>query len=508
VKRSAAVPRLGVAVALAVLVLAVFSPALGNGFVGYDDPDYVTANPYVQAGLTGRGLVWSLTALHAGNWHPLTWASHMLDVTLYGLDPRGHHLTSVLLHLASTVLLFLLLDRDTGRTAPSAFAAAVFGVHPLHVESVAWVAERKDVLSALFWLLMMLAYGACVRGPRWPRFALVMMLFAAGLASKPMVVTLPLVLLLWDVWPLGRWPQIDARTLLREKAPLLALSMVAAAMTLRAQAANASVALGDELPVGLRFGNALASYVWYCAKAVWPVGLAAFYPYPMGGIGIVRTVAALSSLAAITGGALASRRRRPWLTVGWLWYLVTLLPVIGLVQVGMQAMADRYLYLPMIGLLVAIGWTADEWAQSRTARRALAAGAVLSIAALGILTWRQIHVWRDGVTLWTHALKVTKGNYIAHDNLGVELDARGRAEEALAQYRETLRLKPGDRHGESNYAMATFAKGERLASQGDLEAALALFKEGLRYRPDNAAARAYVEAIEERLRSGTTPRPR
>jgi hypothetical protein len=495
---------------LAVIVAAAFAPAVGNGFVGYDDPGYVTRQPHVAGGLTAQGLAWSLTAVLQSNWHPLTWVSHMLDVTLFGLSPPGHHATSVLLHLTNTLLLFHLLHRETRRVGPSLFVAAVFGVHPLHVESVAWVAERKDVLSTLFWLLALAAYGTYTRRPGLGRYALVLVLFAAGLASKPMVVTLPLTLLLWDVWPLARIVRVGLRRALLEKVPFAALAGLSAGMTIHAQQAGGSLVAGDALPLALRLGNAAVSYVVYVRQLVWPIGLAAFYPHPVEGLAAWTVGAALLALVAVTVGAIRSRRRRPWLFVGWGWYLITLMPVIGIVQVGLQARADRYMYVPMIGLLIALAWTADEVvSRSRVATaRMTTALAGLAILALGVAAWRQVHVWRDGVTLWTHALAVTDDNFIAHDNLGVELDALGRPDEALAHYRETLRIKPGDRHGTYNYAMACFGKGERLLGQGDPDAALAMFREGLRHRPDNADARRYVEAIEAALRNGTPPRSR
>jgi tetratricopeptide (TPR) repeat protein len=494
---------------LAAAVLAAFGPSLGNGFVGYDDPGYVTRNPHVSAGLTGSGLAWAATAVAQSNWHPLTWASHMLDVTLFGLAPAGHHATSVLLHLANTLLLFHLLRRDTGRLGPSLLVAAVFGVHPLHVESVAWVSERKDVLSTFFWLLALLAWGAYTRRPHAWRYGVVAALFVAALASKPMAVTLPITLLMWDVWPLRRWPAIGARRCLVEKAPLVLLATLSAVITVHAQRAGASLVAAEQLTLGPRLCNAAVSYAVYIYKTLWPSDLAVFYPHPAGGSSSWTAAAAAGLLIAATVLAVRQRHVRPWLSVGWLWYMLTLLPVIGLVQVGLQARADRYMYVPMIGLLIALAWAIDEAAARRApAGKIAAAASAVLLVALAHATWRQVHVWKDGVTLWRHALAVTEGNFIAHNNLGVELDAVGRHEEALAHYRETLRIKPGDRNGTQNYAMACFGRGERHLAQGDPEAALASFREGLTYRPDNADARAYVGAIEAALRSGTPSRSR
>jgi tetratricopeptide (TPR) repeat protein len=478
--------RVALAFALAGVVLLGFSPVLHNGFVGYDDPDYVTQNPQVAAGLSWRLVAWAFTTAHASNWHPLTWISHALDCSLFGLAPAGHHFTSLLLHAANTALLFLWLSAATGFLGRSAFVALAFGLHPLHVESVAWVAERKDVLSAFFSLLALLAYISYAREPSPRRYALVAFAFIAGLLSKPMVVTLPVLLLAIDRWPLKRtepW-----RRLIVEKLPLLLLSGMSAVVTLWAQRAGGSVAALNALPFELRNQNAGFAYLAYIGKTLWPVNLAVFYPFPMHGLAPWKL--ALTSLVLPAVGWLAWRTRRghPWIAVGWIWYVVALLPVIGLVQVGMQAMADRYVYIPMIGLLIPIVW---ELARLPMAKWA----APLVLAALAALSWRQISFWRDGVTLWTHALAATSDNFVAHDNLGVELDALGRHEEALAQYRETLRIAPGDRNGESNYAQASFAKGERLFTAGQPDDALAAFREGLRYRPANALAHSYVGAI-------------
>jgi tetratricopeptide (TPR) repeat protein len=484
-----------VGVALALAVFVVFAPALGNGFVGYDDPDYVTANPHVREGLGADQVAWALTSFDASNWHPLTWLSHLLDVSLFGLDPRGHHLTSLLLHAANTLLLFLLLRRDTGALGASAFVAGVFGLHPLHVESVVWVAERKDVLSAFFWIATLWSYGRYTREPSLWRYAVFTSCFALGLAAKPMLVTLPLVLLLWDVWPLRRTPLRPLHGRLLEKLPLVALAALSSAITIAAQRYGQALLGVEQLPVGLRAANAVLSYGRYLAKAVWPTRLAAFYPHPLLTFSSARVWGGLLAIAALSVAAIRVRRSRPWITVGWLWYVITLLPVIGFVQVGLQAMADRYMYLPIVGLAIAVGFTVAEAAATPLTSRLTLVGATVLLGLLSFLSWRQAHVWKDGITLWSHALRVTDANFIAHDNLGVELDRQGRYDEAIAEYRETLRLKPGDRHGERNYAQAHFAKGERLYKHGQMEPALAMFDEGLRHDPQNVPAHAYVGAI-------------
>ncbi len=471
---------------LAGVVLLGFSPVLRNGFVGYDDPDYVTRNPHVIAGLSWRLVAWAFTTAHASNWHPLTWISHALDCSLFGLAPAGHHFTNLLLHAANTALLFLWLSAATGFRGRSAFVALVFGLHPLHVESVAWVAERKDVLSAFFMLLALIAYTSYARDPSVKRYLLVAAAFLAGLLSKPMVVTLPLLLLAIDRWPLKRTE--SWRRLIVEKLPLLLLSGLSAAVTLWAQRKGGSVAALSALPFELRNQNAGFSYLAYIAKALWPVNLAVFYPFPLHGLALWKLTLTSFVLPAVGWLAWRTRRTHPWIAAGWIWYVVTLLPVIGLVQVGMQAMADRYMYIPMIGLLIPITW---ELARLPMAQWA----APVVLAALAAVSWHQISFWRDGVTLWTRALAVTHDNFVAHDNLGVELDALGRHGEALAQYRETLRIEPGDRNGEANYAQASFAEGERLYNAGHPDEALAAFREGLRYGTGNALAHSYVGAI-------------
>ncbi len=464
---------------LAAAVCAVFWPVTRNGFAGYDDDEYVTRNPRVNTGLTRENVKWAFTTAHSNNWHPLTWMSHQLDCSLFGVSPAGPHAVNLLFHVANTVLLFLWLSGLTGLRGRSAFVALVFGLHPLHVESVAWIAERKDVLSAFFGLSTLLAYGSYIRKPGALRYAGMAALFAAALLSKPMLVTLPVLLLLLDWWPLGRGRR------LAEKLPLFGLSALSAAATVWAQRQGGAVAGIGQLPLWLRLSNAALSYVRYLEKMVWPAHLAVFYPFPAQGVAIWKVGASVAAIAAISALAIALRKTRPWLAVGWCWYGITLLPVIGIVQVGMQAMADRYMYLPMIGLLIAVAW---EGARLRLA-------APLIVAVCAVLSWRQIPVWSDGLTLFTHALAVTRDNFVAHDNLGVELDRRGRPEEAIAQYRETLRIKPGDRIGESNLAQASFEKGERLFREGKVEEALSSFAECLRYRPRNAMAHTYSGLI-------------
>ncbi|HJZ97765.1 MAG TPA: tetratricopeptide repeat protein, partial [Candidatus Solibacter sp.] len=407
---------------------------------------------------------------------PLTWISHQLDCTLFGLNPAAHHLVSLLLHALNTVLLFLWLDGLTGLRWRVAILAAIWGLHPLHVESVAWVSERKDVLSALCWMLALLAYAAYVRKPGFARYAIVAACFTAGLLSKPMVVTLPAILLLID------WRQRHPLRL-TEKLPLFALAAAGAWMTVWAHQQSSSIASTVTFPLQLRLANAAISYWRYLTKTIVPIDLAAFYPMPRS-IPAGLAIAAMLGLLAVTYFAMRDRR----IAFGWLWYLITLAPVIGIVQTGMQSMADRYMYLPMAGLLAVMAW------ETRHARAVIAASP-LAIAACATLTIRQIPVWHDGVTLFTHAIRVTDGNFVAQDNLGVELDRRGRSEEALAHYREAVRIRPGDRNSESNLAHALFDEGERLFRQGRLDDALAQFREGLPHAPQNAMAHTWIGLI-------------
>ncbi len=474
-------------------MLLTFSPVLTNGFTGYDDPDYVTGNGHVNTGLTWPNVVWAFTAPHASNWFPLTWISHQLDCALYGLAPTGHHVTNLFLHVTNMFLLFLWLDWCTGFRARSAWVAMAFGIHPLHVESVAWVAERKDVLSTLFAMLTLLTYTCYVRRPRMGTYLMVAAFLTAGLLSKQMLVTLPFLLLLLDWWPLARTDPWRRRTL--EKLPLMALAGLSAAAAIWAQRSGGSLAALDRLPLGLRTANAIVSYLGYIGKTLWPINLAAFYPFPRA-IPVWALTSSAAVLLSITWLAFRTRARRPWLAAGWSWYLLTLLPVIGVVQVGQQSMADRYMYIPMIGLLIATVWQAAEFCHGsrvRIASASAAGGAVLAIWAM--LSWRQARVWKDGLTLFTHAIAVTGDNFVAHDNRGVELDRLGRFDEALAEYRETLRIEPGDRNGEENFAQASFAQGERLLGQGKLDSALSAFREGLRYRPRNALAHSEAGQI-------------
>ena len=489
------------AVAIAALTFAIYVPALRNGFVGYDDGDYVVNNPHVNTGLSRANTTWALSAAHANNWHPLTWLSHSLDAAIFGLDPRGHHFTSLALHAANTSLMFLWLAGATGQPVYSAFVALGFGLHPLHVESVAWIAERKDVLSTFFLLLTLLAYSSYVRKPGLGRYALVFLPLTAGLLSKQMLVTVPFLLLLLDFWPLRRTVGVGRRLI--EKLPLVLLCLATGLATLWAQRRGGAVSLLDQLPLAIRLENAVTAYFRYLGKVVWPSGLSAFYPFPSAGIPVLQVAMASAGIVVISFVTLVCRSKRPWLLVGWGWFLLTLLPVIGIIQVGMQSMADRYMYVPMTGLLIAAAWEVSAQVRfSTSATRAACATAAIVLALWSVGTWMQIPIWHDGVTLFRHALEVDPDNFVAHDNLGVELDRRGQSDEALEHYRATLRLRPGDRNGEANFAMASFAKGERLTASGKFDEALSAIRDGIRYRPRNALAHTQIGRI---LSQGQSP---
>ena len=457
---------------LAAAVLAVYGQVVHFDFVTYDDPDYVTANAHVQAGLTWAGVAWAFRASFAGNWFPLTWLSHMLDCALFGMDAGWHHFTNVWIHALSTLVWFAVLKRLTGARWRSALVAFVFALHPLHVESVAWVAERKDVLSGLFWVLTLWAYAAYTDRPGPVRYGLTLFLFCLGLMAKPMLVTLPVVLLLLDRWPLRRGTKI------LEKAPFFAASAAVSVVTVLVHGkvgATASLAL---IPPVVRLENSLVSYAAYCFQTLWPVDLAVFYPYPLGSLAVAAAMAGIA-LAAVTGLAIHLFPRRPYLAVGWLWYLVTLLPVIGLIQVGAQARADRYTYIPMIGLAIAVVWGVSD-ALERWPRMQVALGAAVCLACITV-TWRQVGVWRDSISLYQHAIEATSGNYLARYNLASVLETRGEPAEAAAQLRETVRIRP-------RFAPAHAALGQLLAKQGLAEQALPELRTAVSLRPDLADA--------------------
>jgi tetratricopeptide (TPR) repeat protein len=414
------------------LDLFVYSAVSGFELVNWDDATYITENPTVRQGLSLRTAWWALTTGHSPYWHPLTWLSHLLDVSLFGTDAGAYHVTNLILHVANTLLVFELFRRMTEDRWRSAFVAAVFGVHPLHVESVAWIAERKDVLSTLFWLLTTGAYIRYTAVPRPARYALVVVLFALALMSKPMVVTLPIVLLLLDVWPLRRF----GRAAVFEKVPLLLLAAATSVATVVVQQRVGAMAGFDALPWPVRLGNATIGYVAYLWKTLWPTHLAAFYP--LFDLSAARVAAAAGLLLAITAGAIARRRQHPYLFVGWLWYVISIAPVIGLLQAGEQGMADRFMYVPMIGILLMVAWGLPRVVP----RVPLAVAATVVVAVCALAARVQASHWQNSIALWSHATRVTPRSYIAHENLGQALRERGQLDEAKASYERALALAP------------------------------------------------------------------
>jgi tetratricopeptide (TPR) repeat protein len=468
--------------------LLLFSRAVGHSFLDCDDPDYVTKNVHVQAGLTWAGVRWVFTSGAAANWFPLTWLSHMLDWQLFGNDPRGHHATNVLWHALSAVMAFLALRRLTGAFWTSAVSAALFAWHPLRVESVAWVAERKDVLSVFFGLLALWAYAryaeeSKVRGPKSKVFyGLTLVTFALGLMCKPMLVTLPCLLLLLDWWPLKRF---TIQRLVLEKIPFFLLTVASCIVTYRVQKAGNAVT--ESFGLGTRLANAVVSVACYLGKFFWPFNLAVGYPLPNHWP--VTTVAGAALLVlAITGLALWQWRQRPWLLTGWFWFLGMLVPVIGIVQVGLQAMADRYTYLPMLGLQLALLWTLREVALHSTLRRFVPVAVALMLAGCAVRTWHQLGVWQNSNTLYKHALAVTKDNYLVHSYLATTLLNEGRFDEAGFHFRRAIEIKP-------DYAAARHRLGVALEKMGRTDEALATYLELLKIRPNYAAAHYNVGII-------------
>ena len=449
---------LGACVFLVAITWLVFGQTVRYDFVEYDDNEYVYANPTITSGLTSYGIIRAFSGRHSGNWHPLTTLSHMLDCQLWGLRAGGHHFTSILLHTIAVVLLFLELKQMTGAIWQSAFVAALFAIHPLRVESVTWISERKDVLSAVFFMLTLGAYARYTRHPSVGRYLAMSILFALGLMSKSMLVTVPFVLLLLDYWPLKRFAVgLSAKRLILEKIPLFTLSTAAGVATLWAQ--QSSLEAVERLPLVSRIGNGLVSCVIYVKQMIWPVGLAAFYPHPEDQLPVWEIGLAIVLVALVSAGAIALRRKSPYLITGWFWYLLMLLPVIGLIQVGSQAHADRYTYLPQIGLYVLLAWAITDALASRLQRRILGVSAGVATIALASRAHIQASYWRNGESLWRHALAVTSGNFIAHEGLGHFLVNHGRLDEAIDQFQIALNIDPGFPEIEMNLILALTQKG-------------------------------------------------
>jgi tetratricopeptide (TPR) repeat protein len=491
---------------LAAITWSVFGQTLGHDFVNFDDHVYVYDNPLVTRGISVDGIIAAFIHSHARNWHPLTTISHMLDCQFHGLKAGGHHFTNVLLHTLAVLLLFIVLREMTGLLWPSAFVAALFAIHPLHVESVAWVAERKDVLSAVFFMLTLLAYVRYARGPSVGRYLVVASLFALGLMSKPMLVTLPFVLLLLDYWPLGRFEKVSSskskgksaswlsrqsipQRLFLEKIPLLVLSISSCAATLLVQRQSAGAI--DQLPFIWRLNNAFVTYIIYIWQMVWPARLAAFYPHPNNRLLIWQITAAIAFLVAASVVALLLRKKHPYIFTGWFWYLGMLLPVIGIIQVGEQAHADRYTYLPHIGLYLVTVWTAiDLTAFWRCRRVILGVAALITVVVLSCCAFIQTSYWKNSERLWTHALAINSNNDVAHNNLGFLFLRQGNLDKAIAHFETALNIRSGNPEAHYNLGAALIHNnlGSALTRKGLVDEAIAHFQEAVRLRTDYADA--------------------
>lgn len=500
-------------VSLSLLALLVYVQVVNHEFLPYDDDRYITANPAVQQGLTLQSIVWAFTSAHASNWHPLTWISHMIDYELFGVNPAGHHLVNLLFHLINTLLLFLAFERMTGGFWQSVVVAALFALHPLHVESVAWAAERKDVLSMMFFALTLWAYARYVERPSRKKFAPVILFAVLGVISKPMLVTLPFVLLLLDYWPLrriespqpelvGTWEHPPPKkwknrgsllwALVWEKFWLFVMAVAVSNITVRVQSFGGTVSAIESTPLTMRLSNAAISYVTYIRKMFWPNDLAVFYPHTGETISTLQSIGAALVLVGITVLVLWRTKRFRYLSVGWFWFLGTLVPVIGLVQVGAQALADRYTYIPLTGLFIMVAWgSSDLLAKVRYKTLLLGAAGVVAMVGLSFVAWKQVGKWQNGITLFEHTLSVTENNWVAHHNLGWELHQRGRLAEAQHHFEETLRIYP-------NLAIANYNLGRVHFDQGRNDDARRSFYQALSLDSSHQATHIAVGKMLER----------
>lgn len=481
----------GVAVGLVAAILAVYWQTFHYGFVAYDDDQYVYENPIVKGGLTAASVAWAFTTFFYANWHPLTWLSYLTDSQMFGINAGAFHVVNVLLHAGAAVFLFLALYRMTRRFWCCAFVAAIFAVHPLHVESVAWVSERKDVLSTFLEMLALLLYARYAESQTVRRYLAVAAVFALALMAKPMLVTFPLVLLLLDYWPLSRfgWPLNwqKMRPAVVEKVPLLALSAIASVLTFAAQRDYGAVVALQHLPLTARLGNAAIGYAAYIGSAIWPENLVVLYPGVMPSPGSVLLAVVL--LLAITVAVLRYAVPRPYLLTGWLWYLGMLVPVIGIIQVGVQSRADRYMYVPIVGLSVMVIWLAGDWLETRPAiRPAAAAICGVLLLAYTVAAYRQAGYWSDSRTLFEHTIAVTDGNYIIRNNLGVVFAMDSKFSEAETLYRQALAIN-------SEYADGHANLGHVLFKKGDTNGAADQLFEALRLKPDIPAAKADLALV-------------
>ena len=491
-----------ICVLLISVIFAVYWLAVNHEFVKYDDDKYVTDNREVKSGLSRQGIRWAFTTGYASNWHPVTWLSHMADCELFGLRAGAHHLTSVLFHIANTLLLFVVLKRMTGALWASAFVAAVFGLHPLHVESVAWVAERKDVLSTFFWMLTMWAYARYAEHPKVSRYLLTFLLFVLGIMAKPMLVTLPFVLLLLDYWPLERIQlgkcvgsgdlqnnneqdvlrQKPILQLVLEKVPFFVISIVSCIVTVFVQRSGGAVPTMEALGVKVRVGNAVVSYIGYIEKMFWPSRLAVLYPHPAGSLSMIRVMVCGLLLFFVSVCFIYFGHRRRYLAVGWLWYVGTLVPVIGLVQVGVQAMADRYTYIPLTGLFIIIAWGASELVRGRRYRRVVSAALAVAVLSAAIcLTSLQLRYWQNSITLFEHTIDVTSNNWLIHNNYGNILKEMGRVDEAVEHFYESLRVRPNSAEVHNNL-------GNALGKLGKIDEEIEHYRKALKLKPKFPAA--------------------
>lgn len=489
--------KLGICMFLVLASLVVYLKVANCEFINYDDELYVTKNPHIQTGINLESIIWAFTTDTAANWHPLTWLSHMLDFKLYGLNPMGHHWTNLQIHIVNSILLFLFLEWISGAMWRSAFVSALFALHPLHVESVAWVSERKDVLCAFFWILSMWAYVRYVRNPAKKRYALLLVFFSLGLMAKPMIVTLPFVLLLIDFWPLERFRSLICEREIRvpkvilflvwEKIPLFVLSAISSFITFIVQQHGGAVASIKSLSLKARIANAIVSYASYLGNMIWPLKLTMLYPIREWHIGQVVISGAL--IVLLTALAVRTWRRHPYIAVGWFWYLGTLVPVIGLVQVGPQRMADRYTYIPLIGVFIIIAWglsdISKKWRYQKVVL-SIFSGAVLLF--LMVCTWVQVGYWQNGIALFKHTIRLTQNNTIAVCALGEALDRHGKYDDAVRHYLKALKMNP-------NYAEAHYDLGVTLERQGNSDAAVRHYLEALRIKPGDARVHNNIGVI-------------
>jgi protein O-mannosyl-transferase len=517
---------------LVILTLSVYWQLRNYDFVNFDDSEYVYENRQVQGGFTLENIKWAFTTIHMSNWHPLTWLSHMLDYQLYGLNPGAHHITNLLFHILNSLLLFIVFRKMTGHFWQSAFVSLLFALHPLHVESVAWISERKDVLSTFFWILAMWSYIRYVQHPRIDKYLLVLLFFVLGLMSKPMLVTLPFVLLLLDYYPLYRFKKstdknnsIHKSTVYRlvlEKIPLFVIVVISSAMTYYAQKHGGAVIPLDDIPIQARVANSLVSYSVYILKMLYPFKLAVLYPHPVNFPWWQITGACLL-LFIISFSAIRVVKQSPYFIVGWMWYLGTLIPVIGLVQVGNQSMADRYTYIPLIGLFFIISWGIPEFVQRwHSFKKYLPIIAIIILITLMPVTYVQTGYWGNSITLYEHTLKVTKNNYFAHNNLGNAYKEKGLIDNAFKHFEEALRINPDNAITHNNlgntyrerglidnaikhleeavrikpdYAIAYNSLGVTLLYKGDITGAIKQFQKALKINPENINAKKNLNKL-------------